>query len=63
MKAITKASRVNTVLQVIQPMNDGMSVVEACRMVGMPHSTFYNIVKRKPEAIAKYQEMIEAAGL
>jgi len=30
MKAITKASRVNTALQVIQHMNDGMSVVKAC---------------------------------
>jgi hypothetical protein len=31
MKALTKASRVNNALQVIQHMNDGMNVVEACK--------------------------------
>lgn len=31
MKAITKASRVNTALQVIQPMDSGMNMVEVCR--------------------------------
>ncbi len=36
MKDITKASRVNAALQVIQHMNDGMTVVEACRAIGMP---------------------------
>jgi hypothetical protein len=35
MKALTKASRVNTALQVIQHMNAGMNVVEACHMAGM----------------------------
>lgn len=31
MKAITKAARVNAVCQVIQHMNDSMTVVVACR--------------------------------
>ena len=52
MSAITKASRVNTVLQVIQYMNNGMTVVEACQAVGMQRSSFYYIVKNNPEAIA-----------
>jgi hypothetical protein len=60
MKALAKASRVNTALQVIQRMNNGMTIVDACRKVGVPRSTFYDICKRNPEAVAKVQEIIEA---
>lgn len=60
MKAITKASRVNTALQVIQHMNAGMSVVEACREVGIPRSSFYYIMENNPEAIAEVQAIIDA---
>jgi hypothetical protein len=60
MKPITKASRVNNALQVIQHMNNGMTVVEACREVGMPRSSFYYIVENNPEAIAEIQTLIDA---
>ena len=60
MKTITKTSRVNTALQVIQHMNDGMTVVDACKEVGMPRSSFYAIVKKNPEAVTEYQEIVEA---
>src|SRR4030042_21915 len=60
MKSITKASRINAVTQVIQYMNTGMSVVEACREVGMPRSSFYYIVQNNPEAITEAQAIIEA---
>jgi hypothetical protein len=60
MKAITKASRVNTALQVIQHMNDGMSVVDACQMVGMPRSSFYYFIENNPEAVAEIQAIIDA---
>jgi hypothetical protein len=39
MKAITKASHVNNAFQVIQYMNTGMNVVEACKAMGMPRSS------------------------
>ena len=42
MKDITKASRVNSALQVIQHMNDGLTVVAARKEVGMPRSTFHD---------------------
>lgn len=35
MKSFTKTSRVNTTLQIIQPMNDDMAVVIACKIVGL----------------------------
>ena len=35
MKSLTKASRINVVTQVIQHMNAGMAVVEACQAVEM----------------------------
>ena len=41
-------------------MNNGMTVVDACDEVGLPRSTYYDIINKHPEAIAEYQEMIEA---
>ena len=60
MKDIAKTSRVNTALQVIQHMNDGLTVIDACKEVGIPRSTFYDVVKKNPEAITDYQEIVEA---
>ncbi|MFZ0535162.1 MAG: helix-turn-helix domain-containing protein [Anaerolineales bacterium] len=60
MKAFTKASHVNNALQVIKHMNDGMTVSDACRECGLARSTFYDILKRNPEAIAEIQEIIDA---
>jgi ACT domain-containing protein len=59
MKDIAKTSRVNSALQVIQHMNDGMTVVAACKEVGIPRSTFYDVVKKNPDAIMEYQEIVE----
>jgi hypothetical protein len=55
MKSLAKASRINDVTQVIQHMNSGMTVVDACREVGMARSSFYYIVDTNPEAIADIQ--------
>ena len=41
-------------------MNNGMTVVDACSEVGIPRSTYYDIVKNNPEVVAEYQEMIDA---
>jgi hypothetical protein len=38
MKSLTKASRINALTQVILYTNSGMTVVEACKAVGMPCS-------------------------
>ena len=61
MKSLAKASRVNTALQVIQHLNDGMKVVEACRAVGIPRSTFYYILQNNPQAFADIQAIIDAS--
>ena len=60
MKTLAKNGRVNTALQVVQQLNNGMNVVEACRAVGMPRSTYYYIVKTNPEAFAEFQDIIAA---
>jgi hypothetical protein len=60
MKALTIASRVNSAKQVMQHMNSGMTVIAACEEVGIPRSTYYHLVKTHPEAMAEYQEMVEA---
>ena len=59
MKDIAKTSRVNTALQVIHHMNDGMTVIAACKEVGIPRSTFYDVVNKNPEAVTEYQEIVE----
>ncbi len=40
-------------------MNSGMTVVDACREVGMPRSSFYYIVENNPQAIADIQALID----
>ena len=60
MKSHAKASCVNTALQVIQHVNEGMTMVEACQSVGMPRSSFYYIVENNPEAISEVQAIIDA---
>ena len=55
MKEITKAARINSAIQVIQRMNDGMTVVAACKDAGVPRSTFYYLLNKYPEAIVEYQ--------
>jgi len=62
MKSLAKASRMNTALQVIQHMNAGMTVVEACREVGIARSSFYYIVENNPEAITEIQDIINASN-
>jgi hypothetical protein len=60
MNEIKRLSRVTTALQVIQRMNEGLSVMEACNEVGMPRSTYYYIIARETEAIAEFQDMVVA---
>ena len=59
MKSLAKAARVNQVIEVIQHMNSGMTTVDACQEVGLSRSSFYDIIKNNPEAIAEYQEMVQ----
>jgi hypothetical protein len=49
----------NQALKVIQHMNNGMTVVDVCKEIGLPRSSFYDIVKNYPETIAEYQDMVE----
>ena len=56
--AITKASHINAVTQVIQHMDSGMNVVQACREVWMPGSSFYYYIENYPQAIADIQAII-----
>jgi len=44
-------------------MNSGMTVVEACREVGMPRSSFYYIMENNPEAFAEMQSRLELLRL
>jgi hypothetical protein len=43
-------------------MNSGMTVVDACREVGMPRRSFYYIVEHNPRAIADIQTIIDISN-
>lgn len=59
MNSLAKSARINNALQVIQHMNNGMTVAEACRMVGIPRSSYYYLVENHPEAMAEVQTIID----
>ena len=59
MKSLAKAARVNLAIEVIQRMNNGKTVVDACQEVGLPRSSYYDIVNKNPETIAEYQELVQ----
>jgi hypothetical protein len=44
-------------LQVIQHMHAGVTMFEACRIVGVPRSSFYYIMEKNPQAIAEMQSL------
>ena len=56
---IANSARINTAIQVIERTFEGKTVSAACKEVGIPRSSYYDIVKKNPEAIAKVQEIIE----
>ena len=61
METPAKAARINMALMVIRHTNDGMTVVAACKVVGLARSTFYDICTRNPERIETFNKMIEAS--
>ena len=61
METPAKAARINMAIMVIRYTNDGMTVVAACREVGLARSTFYDICKRNPERIEEFNKLIEAS--
>jgi ACT domain-containing protein len=63
MRSIKLSIRTNQALEVIQLSLEGMSIVEACKEVRIPRSTFYHFVTTHPDAIANFQELQIAAGL
>jgi len=56
---LANSARINSAIQVVQHTFEGMSVVDACKEVGIPRSTFYDVCKRNPEMLAKIQEVME----
>ena len=56
---LANSARINSAIQVVQRTFDGMSVSAACREVGIPRSTIYDVCNRNPEMLAKIQVVIE----
>lgn len=60
MSSIGKSLQKTNALQVIRHLSTGMSVIDACRTVGIPRSSFYYFIEHNPEEIAEAQALIEA---
>ena len=57
---IANSARINSAIQVIERTFEGKTVSAACKEIGMPRSTFYDVCTRNPGVMAKIQEVIEA---
>jgi hypothetical protein len=57
MRSIKQSIRTNQALEVIKNTHEGLSIVEACQVVGIARSTFYYFYNHHPDALAAYQEM------
>lgn len=58
MNKVTRSSRLTAAIQVIQRMNEGLSVSRACKEVGLPRSSYYAIITREREAVAEFQDIV-----
>jgi len=56
-----KTSRTNLAIQVFQETNKGLTVSKACKVIGLPRSSFYDIYRKNPEVFIKFQEAVEAS--
>jgi len=54
-----KSSRTNLAIQVFKQTNDGMTVSAACKAVGLPRSSYYDIYRKNPEVFKELQEYIK----
>jgi hypothetical protein len=63
MASVKKDIRTNQALEVIQRSTEGMSIVQACKEIGISRSTFYYFTSRNPDAIASFQEMQHVAAM
>ncbi|MCL4561931.1 MAG: hypothetical protein M1281_15150 [Chloroflexi bacterium] len=59
MDTIAKISRTNRALKVIENAGKGMTIVEACKDVGLPRTTFYDICKRNPQLVLDFRAQVE----
>ena len=65
MKFLAKASRLNTALQVIQHMNNGMNMIEACRSMEaeFPELAVYLQVQLPDERSRRVGQSIDTPSL
>jgi hypothetical protein len=55
-----KSARINLAIQVFKQTQSGMTVCDACKVVGLARSSYYFIFHNNPEAFNEFQEMLKA---
>lgn len=63
MNEIIRSTRVTTTLKILQLVNDGMTVKDACDEIGLARSTFYYILNTHTVEIVEYQNVVLASNL
>ena len=60
MNEIKKKTRINRAIQVISRTQEGMSVSNACKEVGIPRSTYYFIITTERDELREFLDMVIA---
>ena len=47
---------------VLQTMEEGTTITNACRQVGMPRSTFYSMIHQHPEILGQFQASLQLSS-
>jgi len=62
LNANIQVERIDKALQVIERMNEGKDISQACRLVGIRQSTFEKVCEKNPEIFAKLREVVVIIG-
>ena len=60
MNEIKKRTRINRAIQVISRTQEGTSVSNACKEVGIPRSTYYFIITTEKDELREFLDMVNA---
>jgi hypothetical protein len=58
MKANKQAIRIEKALQVIERLNEGRVILDACRLVGLRQTTFEKVCEENPEIFEKMRDAV-----
>ena len=58
MNEIKRKANINRAIQVINRTQEGLTITEACKEIGLPRSSYYYIARTESKSLALVQNMI-----